>query len=116
MATEVFVEDHVPPVVALDKVVLAPKHSDVEPVIEERLLIDITLDATHPDTVYEIVEVPPAIPVNKPVDDPIVATVGLALVHIPPLVASVRVVDVAGHKLELPDIVETKFTSTVVTA
>ncbi len=54
-----------------------------------------------------MVEVPGAIADNSPVEGFIVATLELLLVHVPPAVASTKVVEVPLHNDVLPRIVPT---------
>ena len=44
-----------------------------------------------------MVVVPDATPVTVPLDEPMVALAGVLLAHVPPVVASVRVVDEPTH-------------------
>ena len=50
-----------------------------------------------------MIEVPAEAPVKLPVMDPIVATVVLPLIQVPPNVPSVNVIPVPEHKLPGPD-------------
>lgn len=64
-----------------------------------------------------MVTVPGAVPVTIPVAMPIVATATLLLLHMPPGVASLRVVVVPGQTILVPKIVAGgAFTVTVVVA
>ena len=54
-------------------------------------------------------------PVATPVVEPIVATVGVALVHVPPVVASDNVVVAPTHTLSVP-VIEAGSELTVTTA
>ena len=55
-----------------------------------------------PETVYVITDVPADTPVTTPVDELIVATPVLALVHAPPLTLEPKVVVVLSHKVVVP--------------
>lgn len=64
-----------------------------------------------------ITAVPGAIAVTTPVPEPIVATAALPLVHVPPVVAQVRVVVFPLHTLSVPAIGAIyRFTVTVLVA
>ena len=54
--------------------------------------------------VYDIVAVPEVTPYASPEDRPMVATAALLLVHMPPGVASVKVVVLPGHTAAPPPI------------
>jgi len=94
---------HVPPPV-LVSVILPPAQTMEDPVIvggsgsTERVVV-----TTHPEAgIYVIVVVPAAIPVAIPEEIPIVAIVVELLDHMPPVVASLRVVVLPIQTLVLP--------------
>src|ERR1043166_4771101 len=94
VATPVLLLLQVPPPVPSLNVVVAPWQILVTPVIGRGDGYTVTVMAAAQPVlrVYEMVEVPAATPVTIPVDEPIVATVVLLLVQIPPPVASLNVV------------------------
>jgi hypothetical protein len=65
----------------------------------------ITVDVVQPAlTAYVIVVVPEVTPVTIPVDEPIVATPGVLLLHEPPPVLLVNVIVEPGHTVPGPTI------------
>ena len=84
-------------------VVVKPTHTFVVPVITAGKGLTVTVVVTkHPvGKVYDITEVPPDTPVTTPTAL-IVATAGVALLHVPPAVASARVVVEAWHTVVVP--------------
>jgi hypothetical protein len=92
---------HVPPLVVLVKVVFEPKHIAVVPPIADAICcsvivtVIVAVDALHPPVaaiVYVITVVPVDTVVTTPLFASIVATAGVALLHVPPLVVLVSVV------------------------
>jgi hypothetical protein len=96
VATEVSPLDHEPPELALVSVVLNPTHIfAIPPIMAGLLLTVITAVVLQPvGSVYVIVDVPPAMPVTTPVEELMLAAVGLPLSHVPP--------DEVLFKLEVP--------------
>ena len=84
---------HVPPTVASVSVVVRPIQALIVPPITENAVTVTTVVTLHPvDIVYVIVAFPAATPVIVPSAAPAVAIAVLLLVHVPPLVASDRVI------------------------
>ena len=82
----------VPPPIELCSAVVPPGQTLGVPVIGATgLTVIVAVTAHPPGEVYLITEVPAVNPLTTPVDSPIVATVVLPLVHVPPPVASLRV-------------------------
>ena len=112
VAVAVLAVDHTPPVVAFAKVVVAPSHTAVVPVIEatEGALLIVTVVVTelvHPFelvNVYVIVAVPADTPLTAPVIEFTVATALFDEVHAPPEVVFVNVVVEPTHALITPPI------------
>ena len=77
--------DHAPPPVALVNVVEVAGQIINEPTMAagSGLTVSVRVRKQPVPSVYEIVDVPAAIPVATPVDDNIVATVVLLLDHVP---------------------------------
>src|SRR5437763_776971 len=94
VATAVVLLIHVPPAIASVKLVVDPVQTSSEPAIAAGNGFTVkTAVALQPvESVYAIVDVPASKPVATPLDDPIVATVVVPLVHVPPAVASVKLV------------------------
>jgi len=105
-ATETLLLLHVPPADVLLSVVVAPTHTTAVPVMEAgRGLTVKPVVVLHPvGSVYVIVTLPETRPLTMPLDDPIVATDGLLLVHVPPVLPSVKVTDEPAQTLLKPDI------------
>ena len=82
---------HEPPEVPSINVVVAPTHNTVVPAIAEGsgFTVNVFVIQHVGPVTYVIVSRPAAIPVIKPVVDPIVAIEGLLLTHVPPELASV---------------------------
>ena len=105
VAVEGAVLDQTPPDMESLSVTVAPTHTFGLPVIAGVAIIRLTVsgDVTEVGqpyilvTVYVIVVTPDEIPVEIPVDKPIVATAGVLLVQRPPGVASVSVMVVPVH-------------------
>ena len=81
-----------------------PTHTFIVPVITAGKGLTVTVVVTkHPvGKVYDITEVPPDTPVTTPVPATTVATAGVALLHVPPAVASASVVVEAWHTVVVP--------------
>ena len=94
----------VPPAVALLNVVVDPAHSVRVPVIAAGRGLTVTVAVRkHPvGSVYDITEVPDDTPVTTPVAGSTVATAGVALLHVPPAVASPNVVVDPTHTERVP--------------
>ena len=92
VATVVVLLVHVPPFGLSDKVILLPMHTAPGPLIAPGAAITVTtkVAAEHPPAAYAIVAVPLATPVTTP--PATVATVVLELLHVPPVVASVKLI------------------------
>ena len=111
VATTVLVLLHTPPVVASVNVVDEPAIIVAVPLIVpaagEGLTVITWVAAAVPQplvTVYDMVVVPDVRPITIP-EAFTVATTVLVLLHTPPLVASVKVVDELAHTLTVPMIV-----------
>ena len=104
LATPVAPLAHTPPLVASVRVVVNPTHTLVVPPIAAGLAFTVTVATARQPVlnVYVIIVVPAVRPVTTPVETPIVATPVLPLVHVPPLVASVRVVVAPTQALSVP--------------
>jgi len=74
------------------------------PLIAPGVVLTVTVNpATQPEPrVYAIIEVPVVSALTMPLDDPMVATVVLLLVQVPPLTELLNVVVVPSHKLVEP--------------
>jgi hypothetical protein len=96
---------HVPPDVPSLRVVDAPEHTVVVPVIPRGEAKTVsTLKALQlPPREYVILVVPASIPVNTPDEDPIVAMVVPLLAHVPPPIPSLSEVKIPVHKLGAPE-------------
>ena len=94
---------HVPPVVALDKLVIDPTQTLVVPLIDVGNWFTVTISVTvqPEEMVYEIYAVPTAPPVTIPVE-PTEATDELLLVQVPPEEASDKDVVNPEHTLATP--------------
>jgi hypothetical protein len=84
---------HVPPAVASVRVVVDPMQTVSVPPIAAGKGLTVTVAVTRQPVgnVYDITDVPAVTPVTTPAPV-IVATAGVALLHVPPAVASVKVV------------------------
>jgi hypothetical protein len=84
-ATITLLADHVPPVVALVRVMLLPKHTPDGPAIAagKGLTVIVLTEKQMPATVYVITDVPVVIPVTIPVAASIL-TLALLADHTPP--------------------------------
>jgi len=103
-ATDGVALDQLPPVVAFDKVVVAPIETPDAPVIAAGdALIVIVVVLKHPlPSVYVIVAVPGDIPITIPVAESTVALVGLLVDQTPPGVAWLSAVVSPTHTLSVP--------------
>jgi hypothetical protein len=85
-----------PPLPLVNNVVVAPTQVVAAPLIVPAFGSGLTVTiavAVPPVTEYDIVAVPAAPPVTIPVFEPTVAMLVLPLLHTPPVVASLRVVE-----------------------
>jgi hypothetical protein len=96
-------DDHVPPVVVVANVVVAPAHTCNVPVMAAGAAETVTVlvEKQPVGSVYEIVDVPLAAPVTIPVAF-MVPTAGLLLLHVPPVVTQARVIVSAAQTLAGP--------------
>ena len=102
---------HTPPLMLLVSVVVAPEHILVAPLIGADAFTVITAVAAQPAGVrYVIVTLPPAIPDNTPVAEPIVATPVLLLLQVPPPIPLIRAVVAPTHTLLAPVIADKALT------
>jgi len=89
VAIEGLVLVHTPPSDVSIRCVVCPWHTTRLPSIGDIGLMTTGLTLTQPEPPpYEMITVPDAIPHTMPVDEPIVAMEGVALLHTPPDVAS----------------------------
>src|SRR4051812_16745052 len=91
LATELLLLDHAPLIDVLLRVVVAPWHTFITPVIAAGIGLPVsTADvAQHvASTVYNMFVVPTLTPDSTPDDRPIGAPDGIVLLHMPPGVAS----------------------------
>lgn len=103
VATVVLLLVHVPPGVASVNAVVNPWHTVVTPVIGAKGYTVTVVTAVQPsDVVYTIVAVPPDIPRAVPLLTPIVATAGLPLLHVPPVVPLLSVDVLPWQRLVVP--------------
>ena len=105
---------HTPPVVASFKIIDAPAHRGVAPVIVAGDKFTVTTAVTvHPlPREYVIVVVPGIMPETTPVPE-IVPTVVLLLIHVPPPAVLPNAVAAPAHTCSVPLIAEgAKFTVT----
>jgi hypothetical protein len=103
VAIDVLLLLHVPPLVALLKVEVAPVQTVKAPVIADGNAFTVTiLVAVHPFTLYVIVAVPALTPVTMPVEEPTVALAVLLLLHAPPAKVFVSVVVAPAHMVAVP--------------
>ena len=108
VATDVVLLLHTPPNVASVRVVVVPAQIVVVPAMDDTegkvptvKVVVAVAEPQAPVTEYEIIEAPSDMAVTAPVL-PIVATAGLLLLHVPPLVASVSVVVPPAHSVVMP--------------
>ena len=105
----------VPPVVASDRLVMVPVHTEVAPLIADTtgmsctfsVKVCVVLHIKALVTVYDIVAVPLPIPVTTPVAGFTMATVPSLLLHVPVKVRSARVVTVPVQMSDAPVIAAT---------
>jgi len=91
VATVVLPLTHVPPGEVLLNVVVVPWQRVRVPIIGESVTTVTTADAVQPGATWYIMVVDPGVvPDNTPLPRPMVATVVLLLVHVPPAGESVR--------------------------
>lgn len=85
---------HTPPVVASVNVIVEPTHTLDAPEIAAGTGLTVTKNvfAQPVPSVYVIMAVPGETPVTSPVPDPMVATLRLPLLHVPPADTSLRFV------------------------
>jgi hypothetical protein len=97
---------HTPPPTALLNVVADPIQTLATPVIVPGLIFTVTTAVFKQpvDNLYVIVEVPPATAETSPVLAPMLATLVLLLLQVPPVVPSDNVVKVPTHRLIVPPI------------
>ena len=96
---------HVPPVVVSARVIVRPTQTnEAEEVIAPTLPNTFTVAVTEQPAalIYVIVAAPGEMPLTTPVPEPIVAMAGLLLLHVPPVVALLRVVVKPGQTLVVP--------------
>jgi hypothetical protein len=97
----------VPPVVAEDKVLVAPRQMPVVPVIDAGAGLTVRMaDLAHPveDSVNIMLEFPAETALMVPLVAPMVATVVLLLLHVPAPDALVSVADVPAQSESVPPI------------
>jgi hypothetical protein len=97
---------HVPPLVALPRLVVKPLHTCNVPVIAfGNGFTEIVFTTVQPaPRVYVITLFPAATPVTTPVVEPIVAIDALPLLHVPPVVVLVNEIVEAMHTDDGPPI------------
>jgi hypothetical protein len=98
---------HVPPMAALLSVAVAPAHIDDVPEIAggTALTLNVIVLKQPAASVYEITTVPADRPVTTPVDEPMVPTVTLLLLHVPPLAELLSVAITPIHMVDGPEII-----------
>jgi hypothetical protein len=101
--TAVVPDDHVPPVVVVASVVVAPVHTCNVPVMAAGAAETVTVlvEKQPVGSVYEMDDVPLVMPVTTPVTF-MVPTDGLLLLHVPPAVVHASVIVAAGQTLAAP--------------
>ena len=95
-----------PPVPSFSVVPLLTHAWAVPPMPDGEVFTVTTPYAPHPPDIYVIIAVPVPTPVTTPVPDTTVAINVLLLLHIPPDVKSVNVVDNAWHTVSVPPTAE----------
>jgi len=97
---------HVPPLTGLDRVIHAATHTADPPLIGPGpgVIVSVRVAVQPEPNEYVTVTVPVDIAVTNPLVEPMVATDGLLLVHVPPPEELVQVVVAPTHKLLIPDI------------
>lgn len=102
---------HVPPVTVELNVVPAPRQAVVTPLntpasdVPTTVTVLVSIASAHPPiptTLYVITDVPDVKPVIKPVAPSIVATLGLALVQVPPETVELNAVVNPAHTVVVP--------------
>jgi hypothetical protein len=95
---------HVPPVTVFVKVVAKPAQTDAVPPMAggSGLTVKTTVDVQPDGSVYVITVVPDASPLTTPLLIPIVATVVLLLLQVPPVVLLLKVAVSPSHTLAVP--------------
>ena len=103
VASSVLLLVHVPPVVVLPSAVFSPMQTVAVPVIAAGKGLTVTAIVLKQPfgPVYVIMELPPMLPVTVPAAFT-VATLGLLLLHVPPVVASPNEVVAPAHNTEVP--------------
>ena len=116
VATLVMPELHVPPAGASVSAVVLPWHTVVLPDIAGGRIFTVTVAVVlHPAVVVYLIVAFPGIPAcTVPFAGSIVATLLLLLLHVPPVVASLKIVVMPAHNILLPVIGIIGFTVTVV--
>ena len=104
VATAPLLVVQVPPVAVFPRVVVAPTHTLAVPEIDDGAVTTVNMDvAAQPvDILYVIIAVPNPAPVKLPEPDKIEATDTLLLLHVPPVVPSLKVVEEPRHTLVAP--------------
>ena len=104
VATEPLLLLQLPPVNVLPSDVVAPAQMPSAPVMAGGAALTVTSAvAMSPDTLYVMVAVPAAMPVTMPVADT-VAFAALLLLHVPPVVLSLKEVVEPTHTASVPNI------------
>jgi hypothetical protein len=105
VATERFELLHVPPATASLSVTEAPAHTVDGPAIRPGVVTTFTVTVEkHPDPSVYVMVTLPAVgpPVTTPEEEPMLATGGLLLLHVPPGVGSDKVTDEPAHTVVGP--------------
>lgn len=94
----------VPPVVALLNVAVLPTQTDVVPVIVagSALVVKMIVVRQPVGSVYDMLLVPAETAVSAPVTDAMVATLVVALLHVPPVVVLASVVVLPAQATSVP--------------
>lgn len=95
-----------PPEGEPDSVMVNPAQTVLGPVMEgSGFTVSVAVVKQPPPSEYVIVVVPADMPVTMPEDEPMVATDGLLLLHVPPGVALVMVMVPSTHTwhIDVPD-------------
>jgi hypothetical protein len=105
VATAVLPLVHEPPEGELLNVNVPPTQNDPEPVIAVGSGLTVTMLVVIPElSVYVITAVPAETPVTTPLDEPTVAMLTLPLLHVPPPIESLNVVELPAHSVRMPAI------------
>lgn len=91
VATAVLLLVHVPPVMASLRMMVKPWQTFATPIIAEGVGRTVTVVIVIHPFVYVMTDVPGAMPETIPVVEPIVAVPVLLLLHVPPVVALLKV-------------------------